>query len=344
MLPPKSKSKFYPFSLAITTIAVLSAALAPYSFASAGDIIDVKGKVALVTGASRGIGAEVAKHLAENGIKVVITARSTGKLNEVKAEIEAAGGSAAAFKVDVTKPEEVKAAYEFATETYGGVDFVFANAGWEGTGKPLEETPDDEILAVTNINIVGYMYAFKYGIPAMLARGGGSIIFTGSVAAIVPRHMAAAAPLIKTVLPYGTSKCANDYMARMGMAYAGDGIRSYGLNPGAFETKMLQNIAESGGQTTQDFTGFNPVKTETVGDPKDLGRVVLSLFDNSTVYEPGTTLVADNDITIPTEAFYEHLHHIKDPESAHGFFQFPNRPGTVRDYRGVPLPPKKEDL
>ena len=129
---------------------------------SPGDPVDVKGKVAIVTGASRGIGAASALHLGTNGLKVVLAARSVSALEEVKAAIEAAGGEASCVKCDVTVASEVAAMFQHAKDTYGGVDFVYANAGYEGnTSVDITEIEDDEMFNVININTMGYVRLCK---------------------------------------------------------------------------------------------------------------------------------------------------------------------------------------
>ena len=101
-----------------------------------------------------------------------------------------------------------------------------ANAGYEGdTSIDIAAIPDEEIQKIININIMGYLYTLKYAVPAFRARGGGAIAFTSSVGAIVPRHMAladeAGGGMIKKIIPYGTTKAANDYIARLASAFTG---------------------------------------------------------------------------------------------------------------------------
>ena len=159
----------------------------------------------------------------------------------------------------------------------------------------------------------------------------------------------AAAPSVKQVLTYGVTKGANDYQARAAGAYADEGIRSYGILPGAFETKMLQEIAaQQGMDATTNMAGFNPVYgfgthfKPSVGDPKDIGNVLLAMFDNSTTYKVGTTVVADNDVTMAAEVFYTQLH-TPNPEGS-GPWAFPLGEDTIRDFRGNPYVAKKDEL
>ena len=310
--------------------------------------MDVKGKVVIVTGASRGIGEATARVLGKAGMKVVLAARSTGKLAQVKNAIEGEGGTAAHVKCDVSKAADVKAMFEFATKTFGGVDFVFANAGWEGTGKPLEETPDEEIAQVIDININGYLYTMKYALKEFKARGGGAIIFVSSVGAILPRHMIEGDEgMVRTVVPYGVTKAANDYTARIGAAWAKDNVRSYGILPGAYQTVMLENIGGTMGMAPDDMGplgGFNPWVTETIGNPVHIGHTALAMFDGSSTFLPGETAVCDNHVTIRADAFYQHLHKVHDPEAAHGNYQFPLKPDSICDAGGHPIKQTKDEL
>jgi len=111
----------------------------------------------------------------------------------------------------------------------------------------ISELDDAEMFKIININIMGYLYTLKHAVKAFRARGGGAIAFTSSVGAIIPRHMAVGDEgMIKKIIPYGTTKAANDYIARIAASYTGsDNIRSYGILPAAFETVMLQEIAKA---------------------------------------------------------------------------------------------------
>lgn len=139
----------------------------------------------------------------------------------------------------------------------------------------MEDTPDEDIDRVVGVNVNGYLYTLKYGLKAFRRRGGGTIIFVSSVGAIIPRHMMMAAPLVKTQVPYAMTKAANDYLPRIAAAWStNDNVRTYGILPGAFETKMLQDIATDVMQAndTSQLSGFNPYVTTSVGDPVHIGQ------------------------------------------------------------------------
>jgi len=236
---------------------------------------------------------------------VVLAARSVDKLNALKAEIEAAGGTAIVAKCDVTVPSEVRGAFELAKATWGGVDFVYANAGYEGDLVDITEIDDDEMFKIVNINVMGYLYTMKYAFIAFKERGGGAIVFTSSIASIVPLQMTQV-PIMKTMVPYCVTKAANDHNARLASAWASDNIRSYGILPACFETYMLQQLAKAQGSpdSTDPLAGFNPVFSESIGDPANIAKVALSMFDNSTAYGSGKTVVCDNDATVEAQFFY----------------------------------------
>lgn len=183
-------------------------------------------------------------------------------------------------------------------------------------------------------------FTMKYAVRALKARGGGAMIFTSSVGAIIPNHMMQAAPLMKTVIPYGITKGANDYTARIGAAYTDQNIRSYGILPGAFDTTMLRNIAENMNQEMASFSGFNPYYTESVGDAVHIGHTALAMFDNSTSYATGQTVVCDNDVTMPADVFYHNLARIIEP--GHGAYQFRMEEESLRDYKGDKYTKKDE--
>ena len=108
------------------------------------------------------------------------------------------------------------------------------------------------------------------------------------------------------------TKASNDYIARLGCSFTeSDNIRSYGILPAAFETVMLQNVAKhQGSDTTDMMAGFNMFNPTETGDPKHIGKVLLAMFDNTTKYCSGETVVCDGDHTAKAEVFYKQLHNV----------------------------------
>ena len=141
---------------------------------------ELAGKVAIVTGASSGIGAATAVELGRRGASVVLAARRTSQLAERAREVVQAGGRATVIPTDVTDPEQVRKLVEKTIQAWDRVDVLVNNAGmfWR---RPLARTSAAEVAAVVNVNLLGAMFATRAVLPAMLERGSGSIISVGSL-------------------------------------------------------------------------------------------------------------------------------------------------------------------
>jgi NAD(P)-dependent dehydrogenase (short-subunit alcohol dehydrogenase family) len=142
------------------------------------------GKVAIITGASRGIGAAAARRFAAAGAFVVLAARTTSDIEKIAGEIEASGGRALAVTTDVTDERQVEDLVKRAVETYGRLDVAFNNAGSGHMPRPLAEISVDVFVQSINVNLVGVFIALKYEIPAMVAVGGGAIVNMSSTAGL----------------------------------------------------------------------------------------------------------------------------------------------------------------
>jgi NAD(P)-dependent dehydrogenase (short-subunit alcohol dehydrogenase family) len=138
------------------------------------------GKVAIVTGASSGIGRATALLFAQEGAKLVVTARRQSELDKLVAEIEAIGGKAVAISGDVKDESLAKELVNTAINRFGGLDVAFNNAGIVGEMKPVSEMSLAEWRETLDTNLTGAFLGAKYQVPAMIARGAGSLIFTSS--------------------------------------------------------------------------------------------------------------------------------------------------------------------
>jgi len=281
--------------------------------------------VCLITGASSGVGAEAAKFLAKNGIRVVLTGRRESKLQELVSEIVSAGGVAAHHVVDVRIGEQVQAAFDFAEKEFGGVDYVFANAGCNGNVvAPLAGKPDEEISDNLMTNAGGAIFALRSAIPAFQKRKGGAIVFTSSIFAHQnPKSIAALAEKGfggGGAIAYNASKAAVDAVSRNAAQFKSDNIRSYCLQIGAYNTEMSQNSAKQasdafGQEVPVTAFGANNPLFDTVGDPVHLAEVVLSLFNGTSEWQPGQTIVVDNDGTADASNWTKFLDAPADTEN-----------------------------
>lgn len=195
------------------------------------------GDVALVTGASRGIGAASARALAAAGADVVLAARSEDRLEDVAAEIESEHGvRAVAAPTDVRDPEAVAATVDAAVDELGRLDALVSNAGLTGEGydERLEETSIEEFRRVTEVNVFGTFYATRAALPH-LRETNGTLVFVGSSAGKLPRPGAAV---------YAASKWWTRGFALSVQAHAGqDGVAVSLISPTAVRTRMWDELS-----------------------------------------------------------------------------------------------------
>jgi short-subunit dehydrogenase len=140
----------------------------------------IDGKIALVTGAGRGIGKAFSLRLAASGCRMVLTARSRDQLEDVRSEITASGGQAASIVADLTRDEEIERVVEEAPRAFGPVDFLINNAGW-GRRAPVIRAKQEDIDQTLRLNLQAPMLLAKSLVPAMIEKRGGAVINIGSV-------------------------------------------------------------------------------------------------------------------------------------------------------------------
>jgi NAD(P)-dependent dehydrogenase (short-subunit alcohol dehydrogenase family) len=197
--------------------------------------MNLTGKVALITGASRGIGAETARVFAAAGARVVLAARSEGEISEIAAEI---GDGALAVRCDVAKFDDVRRAVDAAVSSFGSLDILVNNAGVIEPISHLATSDPENWGHAIDINLKGVYYGIRAAIPIMRRGGGGSILTVSSGAAYHP---------IEAWSHYCASKAGVAMLTRCANAEeAQHGIRVMGLSPGTVATKMQREIKASG--------------------------------------------------------------------------------------------------
>lgn len=198
----------------------------------------VAGKVALVTGASKGIGAAAAKHLAGLGARVVLAARSQGAIEALAGEIVAAGGKAVPVVCDVARYSDVAAAVERAQAEFGGLDILVNNAGVIEPIARLAESEPEAWGQVIDTNVKGVYHGLRAALPVMQAQGHGVVINISS---------GAATGALEGWSHYCASKAAALSLTRCAhKEYAERGVRVVGLSPGTVATEMQVQIKASG--------------------------------------------------------------------------------------------------
>lgn len=198
----------------------------------------IAGKTIVITGASRGIGAAAARHLASLGAKTVLAARNLDGIRAIVDEIMVAGGTASAVACDVSKMDDVKALIDHASESAGGVDILVNNAGLIEPIAHLADSDPQAWTHVVDVNLKGVYYGIRFAIPKMLERGGGTIINLSS---------GAASSALAGWTHYSCTKAAVLSLTRcVDREYRDQGIRVLGLSPGTVATDMQVSIRASG--------------------------------------------------------------------------------------------------
>ena len=247
----------------------------------AGALFDLSGEVALVTGASSGLGKRFARVLAAHGAKVVLAARSTDKLEQLKAEIEAEGGTAIAVALDVSERSQIPAAFDAAEEAFGTVTVVVNNAGI-AVQTPILDVTEEEWQQVRDVNYEGVWLTAQEGARRMAAAEcGGSIINIASLLAL---------RVAKTLGTYAVTKAAVVQLTKaMGLELARYNIRVNAIAPGYFLTEMNRDFFTS--KEAEPFVAAIPQKR--VADPGELDGTLLLLASRASSFMTGSVIVVD---------------------------------------------------
>lgn len=241
-------------------------------------------KVALVTGASRGIGAATAYAFAEAGAKVVLAARDEEALQKVAARIAERGGSAIVVPTDVQHPEAVSRLVEQALGAYGRLDAAVNNAaGGSHRPTPLADIPVSDFDSEISVSLRGVFLAMKYEIPAMLRSGGGAIVNMSSTAAEWP---------VSGLSGYVSSKAAINGLTRTAaLDYAAAGVRVNALMPGPIHT---ENLDRAGPQAREQVVNGLPVRR--LGTPAEVAAAAVWLCGPTAQFVTGTSLAIDGGL------------------------------------------------
>ena len=252
----------------------------------------VAGKVAIVTGATSGIGAAAARRLAEEGAAVLVTGRDEGRGQAVVDSIAAAGGEARFQPLDVTDEAAWQATVDGVMAAHGRLDILFNNAGIT-RAEPIAEVSLETWRRIMAVNADGVFLGTRSAIPAMRRSGGGSIVNMSSVLGIVgTAHLAA----------YTASKGAVRYLTKcvaLECARDGSGIRVNSIHPAFVATPMMEETAirmyGDAATGAREFGKMHPVGH--VGEPGDIANGVVYLASDEAKFVTGTELVIDGGYT-----------------------------------------------
>ena len=248
----------------------------------------LEGKVALITGGGGGIGRQTALAFAAEGARVVATDVNSEAGAETVSLVEEAGGEAIYRDADVSKAADCEAMVQAAESEFGRLDILFNNAGIMHPEDGDAVATEEEIWDLTmNINLKGVFFGCKYGIPAILRAGGGSVINTASFVAV----LGAATPQ----LAYTASKGGVLAMTReLAVIHAREGVRVNTLCPGPLKTKMLMDFLDTEEKKQRRLVH---VPMGRFGEAKEMAQAALYLASDESSYVTGTTFMVDGGIT-----------------------------------------------
>ncbi|HYA35413.1 MAG TPA: glucose 1-dehydrogenase [Candidatus Binataceae bacterium] len=249
----------------------------------------LKDRVAIVSGSASGIGEATAKRLASEGAKLVIVDFNKEGANRVCDEIRRAGGVAEPCHVNVSKPAEIEKMIAFAVDTFGQLDILHNNAIRLYTGR-VGEMPLDAWQKSVDVGLTGYWYAIRCALAAMVPRGKGAIVNTGSVSGLAGDYGVGA---------YNTIKAGVINLTRAtAIEYARKGIRCNAVCPGVILTppimKLHANDPETGRKSEQ------AIPMGRCGKPEEIANVVAFLVSDDASYVTGTCIVADGGLMAHT--------------------------------------------
>lgn len=245
-------------------------------------------KVALITGASSGIGRTTALLFAAEGAKVVVGARRASELDQLVSEIHAAGGRPVALAGDVRSEAYAKALVDLAVERFGRLDVAFNNAGTLGEGGPSTEVSEAGWTDTLAINLTGAFLGAKHQIAQMTKNGGGSVVFTSTFVGHTFAFPGMAA--------YAASKSGLIGLTQaLAAEYGPQGVRVNAVLPGAVDTDMFREKNDT--PEAQSFvTNLHALKR--VGKPEELARAVLYLASDDSSFVTGTASLVDGGVSI----------------------------------------------
>jgi NAD(P)-dependent dehydrogenase (short-subunit alcohol dehydrogenase family) len=256
------------------------------------ELFNLKGKVALVTGSTRGIGKSIAEELARAGAKVCVSSRKTEACEEVRAEFERNGFEVLAQPCNVSHKEELQALVDAVHARWGGIDIVVSNAASNPYYGPLTGISDQAFDKIINNNVKSVLWLAAMTLEGMAARavgnkGGASFIVVGSIGGLVANTVIGA---------YGMSKAADHHLVRnLAAEWGPRNVRVNAIAPGLVKTEFARALWEDEKRAAERIQA-TPLRR--LGEPRDIGGIAVFLASEAAAFVTGQCIVADGGVTI----------------------------------------------
>ncbi len=251
------------------------------------DLFDLAGKVAVVTGSTRGIGRGIAEQFAKRGARVVISSRKADACEAVRDAIVASGGDAIAVPCNISEKAQLEALVAKTREAFGGIDILVCNAAVNPYYGPLAGIDDDAYDKIMNSNVRSNLWLCNMALPHIAARGGGAVVIISSIAGLKGTRLLGA---------YGLSKAADFQLARnLAVEWGPKKITVNAIAPGVIKTDFAKALYED--PKTQEFvTRQYPIGRLGVVD--DVSGVAVMLASRAGAFVSGQGIVVDGGTTI----------------------------------------------
>jgi dehydrogenase/reductase SDR family protein 4 len=248
-------------------------------------MFDLSGKVALVTGSTRGIGRSIAEELARAGAKVVISSRKAESCDAVLADFRKEGLEAMAKACNVSRKEELRALVDAAMAKWGRIDIVVANAATNPYYGPLTDIGDEAFDKIFANNLKSVLWLAGMTLPGM--KSGGSFILVGSIGGLIANTVIGA---------YGMSKAAGHHLVRnLAAEWGPKNVRVNAIAPGLIKTEFARALWEDEKRAAERVSN-TPLRR--LGEPRDIGGIAVFLASDAAAFITGQVIVADGGVTI----------------------------------------------
>ena len=248
-------------------------------------LFDLRGKTALITGSTRGIGKSIAEELARAGARVCVSSRKAESCQAVKQEFEKSGFDVMAQPCNVSRKEELQALVDATARKWGAIDIVVANAATNPYYGPLTGIPDDAFDKIINNNLKSVLWLAAMTLPQM--KPGGSFIVVGSIGGILANTVIGA---------YGMSKAADHHLVRnLAAEWGPKNVRVNAIAPGLVKTEFARALWEDDKRASEREQA-TPLRR--LGEPRDIGGIAVFLASEAAAFITGQVIVADGGVSI----------------------------------------------